>query len=189
MVIDCVGKLRRECRFPKCPATHPSWCCGVDKAVGESEFVKMSIFHLIGFFTRVLLLAAMGFIVTSGAAFAHEAYGPFGVDVQRTVAHASHKAGRNAYQSSEVATADHAAISAATQNAVYGVSGEAPCSEDRAGGHGAGTCCTMACHAALPPPLIDAVGSHGLPGLRVAGLTDMLVGRSSDRAERPPRIG
>lgn len=189
MVALRTNQPQQGCRFPKCPATHLSSCSSLDKAVGESDLTIMRVDHLIGFFTRVLSLALMGFVVASGAAFAHEAYGPSGVDVQRTVAHAHHKAGPVVDRSSDVATADQPAISVATRHAVHGTSSEAPCSEDRAGGHGKGTCCTMACHAALPTPLIDPVGSHGLHGLRVPGLTNMLVGRSSDRTERPPRIG
>ena len=154
-----------------------------------SHLDTMTINSLIRSITRVLALALMGLVVAAGAALAHEGYRLAVVDVQRVAVHADHAVGHAAYRSSDVATALQATMSVAPLNAAHSAAGDVPCSEDRADGHGAGTCCTMACHAALPASPVGPVGSQALPGLRVAGLTNMLVGRSGDRAERPPRIG
>ena len=154
-----------------------------------SHFDTMIVSSLIRSITRVLSLALMGLVVAAGAAFAHEGYRPAVVDVQRVAVQADHTVGHAAYRSSDVATALQTTVSVEPPHAAHSAAGDVPCSEDRADGHGAGTCCTMACHAALPALLVGPVGSQSLPGLRVTGLTNMLVGRSSDRAERPPRIG
>jgi len=66
-------------------------------------------------------------------------------------------------------------------------SGSVPCSDDRAAGHASGTCCTIACHAALATPPVEPARTREHPKTRVALLTGMLEGRSGDRAERPPK--
>lgn len=65
---------------------------------------------------------------------------------------------------------------------------EGPCSDHQKSGHSKAGCCTFTCHAALPAPIGDANGKPEFRGSRVASLTDVLIGRSIDRAERPPRI-
>lgn len=66
--------------------------------------------------------------------------------------------------------------------------GSPPCSEDQSADHGAGTCCIVACHAALAVQLFDPLGSPDLPSSPIPGLTNKLGEQSGDRTERPPKL-
>lgn len=140
-------------------------------------FVAMRRLGPVTMVVRALLLAVLGLVVTSGVALAHGnvAHGPIATerqssDAQFTDAHST---------MNPVASLD-----ALEQVAHSG----APCSSDeQSGGHRAGGCCNVACHAALASFAAGPIATVDLSDTRVVGLTGMLEGRSSDRTERPPR--
>ena len=140
-------------------------------------FVAMRMLGPITMIVRALLLAVLGLAISSGLALAHG-----------NVAHAQTAIERHAHveQSADVhATNDLvASLDALEQVAHSGV----PCpSGEQSGGHTAGGCCNVACHAALASFAAGPIATVDLSGARIVGLTDMLEGRSSDRTERPPR--
>jgi hypothetical protein len=131
---------------------------------------------------RAFALAAVGFVVAAGAAAAHEGYVP-------TDPHGRHAS--TPVASVTLHSDDYAASELPADVVVQGDhnnQNSAPCSEDRAGGHASGTCCTVACHAALAAPPIGLGGSPELASSRIVAFVGMLEGRSSDRAERPPKL-
>jgi hypothetical protein len=52
-----------------------------------------------------------------------------------------------------------------------------------------GSCCNIACHAALAAPTIEDPGADEPGGSRLAAFADMLVGQPRARTERPPKRG
>lgn len=185
----------------------------IDKHEGESHFAPMRWTNPVRLLLRALALAAVGFVLAAGAAAAHERYIAAHAQerhsVMQMVSPGHHSDGYArpelpsdmavqtgntvrflAYRSGDVALALHeATLAVEPGHSTHSAASDAPCSENRADGDISGSCCTMACHAALPTSRFGPPGNQRLSGLRVAGLTNMLVGRSNDRAERPPRIG
>lgn len=64
-----------------------------------------------------------------------------------------------------------------------------PCSEDGPAAHMSGSCCNIACHAALTAPTIEDPGADELGGSHLPVFADMLVGQPGARTERPPKRG
>lgn len=131
---------------------------------------------------RALFLALVGFLIVSGTAFAHggatAAMGnqPPG-QVQTAAEQDTHDIQRPAAK----------ALTSQERPEQAGRSGSEPCSDDGPGGHLTGGCCNVACHAALAALAVDPAGSINPITQYIAGLSDMLVGRPNDRAERPPK--
>lgn len=127
---------------------------------------------------RAFLIALVGFVVASGAAFAHgglkaaadgrahervTAAEPYAHEIQLTKAMTSWAASQQTDPSGE------------------------PCSEEQPGGHVGGGCCHVACHGALAAPTVEPPGSRVSVSRDPASLSGMLVGRPNDCAERPPK--
>ncbi len=129
---------------------------------------------------RVLFLAVVGFVVAVGTASAHEGRHDgrsAGPSYSEPAAHHSHDQQSAAEQQ---ASSDEAAK----------IDGDAtPCPRDQAPDHASNNCCNIACHAALAATLVDSSGIVQVHGPRIIGLTDLLIGRSSGRTERPPKHG
>lgn len=133
---------------------------------------------------RVLLLAVVGLLVTGGAAFAHEIRShvhpnqwsqPIQVDHQVIdLVAADDRASTELWLEPRLGAEDHSG---------------SPCSPNEPAGHTSGTCCTVGCHVTLGVPIIEPVRTGGLIAAAAAELIEMLVGRSGDRTERPPRLG
>lgn len=143
----------------------------------KAIFDAMRKSHPLKLLLQALSLAVVGLAMSVGSAFAHGGHGQ--PQVHATATHAEHQAGHasDGVASLEFAQTDDEELSTA------------PC-RGESSGHAAGEgCCTIACHAALAAPTADAVGTVDLPGTRIVGLADMLEGRSSDRTERPPKLG
>lgn len=133
---------------------------------------------------RALSLAVVGFVMATSAVSAHE-----GRAQSRIYQHAA------VVKTTELAP-DGYGVTNAPVLAGYGVRADCdeggagiPCSEDRPAAHMSGTCCNIACHAALAAPTIEDLGADQPGDSRLAALTDMLVGRAGDRTERPPKRG
>ena len=136
--------------------------------------------HPIKLLLQVLLLAAVSLAMSVGSAFAHGG-GVASHDQSQVYAAAMH-----AEHPSDIA------VDAASCEAFVRADGNdlssGPCRGDPSG-HAMGEgCCTVACHAALAVPGIDAVAAFDLPNAPAVGLEDMLEGRSTDRTERPPKL-
>jgi len=148
----------------------------------EAIFAAMFRTHPFFGVARVLLLAAAGLVLAVGTAFAHERHVATNTteNYAISVSSAAHFSGGYAPSESpeELAVQAEPASHSST-----------PCSDDRAGGHFSGTCCTIACHAALTAPSIGLVGSPELPSPHVVAFVGILEGLSSDRTERPPKLG
>jgi len=142
-------------------------------------FVAMRASNLLKLLVRAIVLATVGLVMAVGSALAHGgAAGHSHQPAHDAFAHTGHQAGQ--------ATTAPCPDLAVTD-------GEQPhpanCPVDPSGHMAASGCCTIACHAALATPTVDVAGAGDLPGVRIASIADMLEGRSSDRAERPPRLG
>ncbi len=129
---------------------------------------------------RVLFLAVVGFVVAVGSASAHEGRHEgrsAGPSYSEPSAHHSHD--------QQGATEQQASSDEAAKT-----DGDAgPCPRDQSPDHASNNCCNIACHAALAATLVDSGGTLQIHGPRIIGLTDLLVGRSSGRTERPPKLG
>jgi hypothetical protein len=129
---------------------------------------------------RALTLAAVSFALSVGPAFAHGGgtAGHQQPQAYAATAHPEHQPGHvpDAASCMGLVQADDSDLSATPCHGVPS-------------GHVAGeNCCTLACHAALTAPAVDSLGAFDLPESLIFGLTGMLEGRSSDRAERPPKL-
>lgn len=126
-----------------------------------------------------VMLALLGFVLSIGGASAHSVSSNEMATAKSATADAgldrSH-AGPPAMGPMEVVLASQC-----------GRDCEGPCSDHQKSGHSKSGCCTVTCHAAIPMPSGDASGELELRDSRVVSLTDVLTGRSVDRAERPPR--
>jgi len=129
---------------------------------------------------QAVLLALAAWVLAAGVASAHG--GHAGVytrssseSVSSLPAASQHKdiaAGR-----AELAEGNHAFVERS----------EDPCPAGNPAKH-TGSCCTVACHAAMAAPAIDPwIGPRVVSPL-FAALSDMLEGRCGDRSERPPRL-
>jgi hypothetical protein len=138
---------------------------------------------------RIVSLAMMGLALTVGSALAHG--GPAAVHDQAvTQVQAPDMKRQPGGESSMTDTSDSIAAMQANDADHAADQGGMPCSGNPHGaGSASGSCCTIACHAALATPYIEPLGALEPPSVRVVGLADMLEGRSSDRTERPPKLG
>ncbi len=129
---------------------------------------------------RVLFLAVVGFVVAVGSASAHEGRHDgrsSGPSYSETSAHHSHD---------QQGTTEHQASS----DEAAKVDGDAnPCPRDQSPDHASNNCCNIACHAALAAMPVDSFGALQVHSPRIIGLTDLLIGRTSGRTERPPKLG
>ncbi|WP_296344648.1 hypothetical protein [Reyranella sp.] len=131
----------------------------------------------LSYLMRALLLALVGFgfVVSAGAAFAHDGRHDGRVAAEPSTHHAHDQQG----QAAQKASSDEAANTDADAN---------PCPRNQSPDHSSNNCCNIACHAALAAAPMDPVGTLPPHGARIVGLTDLLVGRSNGRTERPPRL-
>lgn len=135
--------------------------------------------NAIRLLARALWIAALGIVLASGAAAAHQGQIAINTYEQQTLA-------ASATQRSDGAVGLELRADMARQ-ADYYTSGSIPCSEDPAAGHPAGTCCTVACNPALAALPMGLIGVPETANPLIVALVDMLDGRSGDRTERPPK--
>ena len=136
--------------------------------------------NIIRMLTQVVSLAMVALALTVGSAFAHGNHDQVATQLQ---------ANDTERQPGDESSASGTSGSVMVMQADGAGPGDMPCSDDhQKTGSASGTCCTMACHAALAAMTIEPLGAHEPPSVRVVGLADMLEGRSGDRAERPPRL-
>jgi len=134
---------------------------------------------------QALALAAVGFAMSTGSAFAH---GGGAVPQDRPQAHAAatyadHQRDR---AGDAVSAGDAMSYVDFVPTDSAGVT-SGPCSGETSKHMAGEGCCSIACHAALTVPAVDSLGACDLPGACI-GLADLLQGRSSDRTERPPKL-
>jgi hypothetical protein len=147
---------------------------------GRAIFSVMRRTNPIRLLARALWLAVVGLVMAAGAASAH--------DGRMSISHQSHWQVQTAQAAHHVRADVSGEIPMVLDLSVQAGPGSLPCSEDQSAGHVPGQCCTVACHAALAAPPVEPMGTLGLPSSRIVGLTGMLVGRSTDRTERPPKL-
>lgn len=134
---------------------------------------------------RALFLAAAGFLISSGAAFAH---GKIGAALSHDAAVLMQGSSMEEFAADPGSTsAQHAAVTSQEQPTQTTHSGDEPCSDDGAGSHLAGGCCKVACHSALTALTPEPAGASDPPNHYVRSLSDMLVGRPGIPSERPPK--
>ena len=128
---------------------------------------------------QALTLAAVSLAMSVGSALAHggSVANLDQLQAQAAAAHVEHQQAANAAPHVEV-------VQIHAGDAIGG-----PCSGQPAEHAPGASCCTIACHAALTAPAADPLGAFDLPGTRMVDWPDMLEGRSSDRTERPPKLG
>lgn len=145
----------------------------------EAIFSSMRKSNPIRLLLQALALAAVGFAMSAGSAFAHGG-GAAPHDrpqAHATATHADHQRGGagDAVSYVDLVQKDSAGVSSG------------PCSGETSRHMAGESCCSIACHAALTVPPVDSLGACDLPGACI-GLADLLQGRSSDRTERPPKL-
>ncbi|MGQ0583871.1 MAG: hypothetical protein ACT4O6_18190 [Reyranella sp.] len=126
-------------------------------------------------------LAAMGFLLSIGTAAAHGSH----VAAHAQVAASDDEANLVDWSDAVAAVSPdqaHAAKSHAAKT-----DGQ-PCSEDQGDSKHATGCCTMACHAALAALPAGLVTGPDRSALHLRGISQVLLGRSGDRMERPPKL-
>jgi hypothetical protein len=135
----------------------------------------------IALIVRALLFALVGFVVAPGVALAHG--GAHTADSGRINVRVLAAPEQHAHdgQSTKASTSQRMSERADASNA--------PRPGNQRGGHLASGCCNVACHAALAAPFAEPTGVGDRREQCIAGLSDTLVGRPNDRAERPPRHG
>ena len=128
---------------------------------------------------QAVLLALAAWVLTAGAASAHGG-------------HSSTDAKPAAEASSHISVAHHAGLAATAADVEPRTEAVADHRENScptgAPAKHTGNCCTIACHAAMASPVVDAWIGPRVPSTPPAGLSDMLEGRCGDRSERPPRL-
>ena len=145
-------------------------------------FTAMRVRNPFASILRAVLWAAIGLTLSAGMATAHQGHISAvadGVQASTEVVHRSQAHG----------TVSDQAQAEDGQQAMSVDHGDLPCSSGGNPGHFSGSCCTVACHAALTVIAPQPFDSHELPLQRVATWIERLEGRSSDRTERPPKIG
>lgn len=127
---------------------------------------------------KAVLLAVAAWVLTAGVASAHG--GHAGVDSRSSSESVSslHATQHNDMAgSAELAEGNHAFVERSKD----------PCPAGNPAKH-TGSCCTVACHAAVAAAAIDPwIGPRVVSPL-LAALSDMLEGRGGDCSERPPRL-
>lgn len=146
--------------------------------IAEAILSAMRRIDPLGHVVRVVVLAVLGFVIASGTALAHGGTSP--VSAERS--HVQTSTDRQAQHGQPITNL--AMIASPLEQAAH--SGE-PCSDRQPGGHAGDGCCNVACHAALATPLSSASSTHASASQYAGSLSDMLVGRSGDRTERPPK--
>lgn len=154
---------------------------------GRAIFLIMRETALFKMLAQIVPLAIMALALAGGSAFAHGGHAAAhdhavaqvqAADVERQPMGEALTAGMSdSITALQANDPGHAADQ-----------GGMPCSGDHQKGD-SGTCCTIACHAALTAPIVEPLGALEPPSVRVVGLADMLEGRSSDCTERPPKLG
>ena len=127
-----------------------------------------------------VMLALLGFVLSIGGASAHSASSDQ-VSVAKSASADSDLRRSHAGPSAAVSPMEAVLVGQCGKDC------DGSCSDHQKSGHSKAGCCTVTCHAALPALVGDASGKPEFRDSRVASLTDVLIGRSSDRAERPPR--
>lgn len=158
---------------------HTSPAAALTTIVAKAIFTAMRKFGPVTLVARAVFLALVGVVIASGAAFAHG--GPVAGDRPHARVQTA-----NEPHSHESSVATVLSSQETPERADYS---EAPCSGERSGGHLAGGCCNVACHAALAALGVGPPVTCHPPSQRIASLSDILVGRSGDRDERPPKRG
>jgi hypothetical protein len=136
---------------------------------------------------RALSLAVVGFVMVTSAAFAHDGRAQTYIHQPLAVI---------AVVQTVTSTQDGHGVTSMPVLAGYSEQVDCdeggagiPCSEDGPAAHMSGSCCNIACHAALVVLTIQDLGADELGGSRLAAFAGMLVGRPGDLAERPPKRG
>jgi hypothetical protein len=148
----------------------------VDNASGARHLPRMRGDNLLARLLRVLTLAAVGLFVASGMAFAHSGHA---AAPAMEVRHQAEAGSPRLLDDADAHSAD------ATAAEVEGRS-DVPCAPHEGAQKPAG-CCTIACHAALQTQSIEAIGATDPVADRLLGSAGLLVGRTSDCTERPPK--
>lgn len=128
---------------------------------------------------QAVLLALAAWVLTAGIASAHGG-------------HASMDARLPSEAVSSLSASQHRDLTAgsaelAEENEAFVERGKDSCPTGNPTKH-TGSCCTVACHAAMTAPAIDPWIGPRVVSPILAGLNDMLEGRCGDRSERPPRL-
>lgn len=147
-------------------------------------FGRMRIRNPFASISRAVLLAAIGLILSAGMATAHQGHSFSAADVVQASTEVVH--GSRALDPRTVSGP------AQLEDGLRATSvdhRDLPCSPGGASGHLSGSCCTVACHTALTAIAPQDFGARELPSHRVAAWIERLEGRSSDRTERPPKLG
>lgn len=157
------------------------------KKRARANFAGMCRINPIRLLTRAWFLALVGFLMAAGSASAHNVHALAGVYQSQpqfqTTVFESHA--RDHHGKTDASALMDLSVQPRPDDRH---SDSSPCSKDEPAGHPSGGCCTVACHVALAAPAIDPVGDAELPSPYVLGLADMLIGRSSYRTERPPKL-
>lgn len=128
---------------------------------------------------QAVLLALSAWVLAAGTASAHGTHANADTRIASVAA-----SSLGAHQREDLAALD---AELADGNQAFVDRDESSCPTGTPANH-MGSCCTIACHAAMPAPAIDPwVGPQTSSSLLVA-LSDMLEGRCGDRSERPPRL-
>lgn len=145
-------------------------------------FVMMWWTDPIWSLVRALSVAVVGFVMVAGAASAHEQRAHSRIHHPMEVVHETDSVERS-HGVMNMPVLTDLSVRADCEEGGAGI----PCSEDGPGAHMVGSCCTIACHAAVATALVGPLSDTELPGSIVAGLAGALAGRPSDRTERPPK--
>ncbi|TAJ32448.1 MAG: hypothetical protein EPO67_11370 [Reyranella sp.] len=124
---------------------------------------------------QACLLALAAWVLTVGVASAHGGHGSqVPVQTVSPLPPSYHDDGATTFDLPEeiAASAEH---------------GGSSCPSGTPATHSA-SCCTIACHAAMAVPPIDAWAGPRAASPLLVGLSDLLEGRCGDRSERPPRL-
>lgn len=173
------GDMDRPLAYFEAVMWQRSFGRNVDKGGDRSHFrfSAMRMANPLSILVRVIFLVVMGFVLAPGAAMAHG---------ESTMA--SDLSPRRL----EVQAAHHMDVARTIESPTFIVAAErnnrdvGSCADPPSGYHVAGACCSIACHAALAAAF-EGPGSCEVGKFRMAKPADMLVGRPSDGAERPPK--
>lgn len=150
----------------------------------QANIALMRSIDLIWTLVRALSLAVVGFVLMTSAASAHEGRAQNRIHLHAAVSQTTQLAQDRRAVTNAPVSAGHS-----VQVDCEGGGAGIPCPEDGPAPHMSGSCCNIACHAALAAATIEDPGAYELSGPSLAGPTDLLVGRADDRTERPPRRG
>ena len=140
----------------------------------------MRSFDPIGFLARALFLVMVGFVLSPGAASAHGEWDATGEVAHRRIEVQAPRHVQDTW------TAGVAAWSAVAEQLEHEAGS---CAGEPSGDHFPDGCCTIACHGALAATAVGDPAGRDPPGDRHISLANMLVGRSAEGTERPPKRG